>query len=594
MNKTAQKSAEKAVYKGDIPNTPFRFLLYTSKPFWIWATFAVLMVIIAVVMTTLSVVLITKIISAAEARDVQTVVMLGLLYPFYIFVTHSFWRASGIIGREWIVGVEKSSSDMLVEYTMHHSHGYFSDRFAGSLLSKVGNVTGSMGRLVADLLWHHLDGLVALITAGILIFTIDTVTGGIYVALVIVLLVSNYFLVPRKRAFSLAIAESKTRTRGRIVDVFSNISATRQYTCVEQEVSSIKDHTKDVRDRSSQSWLYSEYMMFVNSLILVVFGFGMFYALLERWIMSEVSTAAFVAVMLLIFNLSHMLIFLGRTFNDTAAAYGEAEEGLSELLIPHEIEDRVDASVLITNGGEIGWNDVTFEFGENTVFNKFNLTIKTGQRMGLVGPSGAGKTTFVSLLLRQHDIHGGAIEIDGQDISQVTQNSLRANIAVVPQEPLLFHRTIRENIAYGNPEATDDEIAEVAQKAQAHEFIMALEEGYDTMVGERGIKLSGGQKQRVAIARAMLKNAPILVLDEATSALDSESEVEIQKALHTLMEGKTVIAVAHRLSTLREMDRILVLETGKVVEDGRHDELAKGGGTYQKLWEHQAGGFLQD
>jgi ABC-type multidrug transport system fused ATPase/permease subunit len=182
--------------------------------------------------------------------------------------------------------------------------------------------------------------------------------------------------------------------------------------------------------------------------------------------------------------------------------------------------------------------------------------------------------------------------IDGQDIAQVTQDSLRSAIAVVPQEPMLFHRSIRENIAYGNPNATDEEIIEVAKKAQAHDFISILSEGYDTLVGERGIKLSGGQKQRVAIARAMLKDAPILILDEATSALDSESEVAIQEALHKLMEGKTVVAIAHRLSTLREMDRIIVLENGQIVEDGNHESLKEGGGVYQRLWEHQAGGFL--
>ncbi len=200
----------------------------------------------------------------------------------------------------------------------------------------------------------------------------------------------------------------------------------------------------------------------------------------------------------------------------------------------------------------------------------------------------------MSLLLRQHDIQSGVIEIDGQNIAHVTQDSLREAMAVVPQEPLLFHRTIRENIAYGKSGASDDEIIEVAKKAQAHDFIAELPEGYDTLVGERGVKLSGGQKQRIAIARAMLKDAPILILDEATSALDSESEVEIQKALQALMEGKTVVAIAHRLSTLREMDRILVLENGQIVEDGSHEELTKAGGTYERLWKHQAGGFLQE
>lgn len=244
--------------------------------------------------------------------------------------------------------------------------------------------------------------------------------------------------------------------------------------------------------------------------------------------------------------------------------------------------------------GLIKWRNVTFEYGDNKVFNEFDLNIPSGQRVGLVGPSGAGKTTFVSLLLRQHDINKGEILIDGQNIAKVTQNSLRENIAVVPQEPLLFHRSIKENIAYGKPDATDNEIMTVARLARAHEFIKDLPKGYDTLVGERGVKLSGGQKQRVAIARAMLKDAPILVLDEATSALDSESEVAIQEALHKLMRGKTVVAIAHRLSTLREMDRIIVLEGGKIVEDGSHDSLLEHGGVYSRLWKHQAGGFLKE
>jgi ABC-type multidrug transport system fused ATPase/permease subunit len=271
------------------------------------------------------------------------------------------------------------------------------------------------------------------------------------------------------------------------------------------------------------------------------------------------------------------------------------KEGLAELMVSYDIVDVTEAATLaVTGGGTIDWKDVSFAFeaNPNAVFNHFNLTIPSGQRVGLVGASGAGKSTFVSLLLRQHELTGGAIEIDGQNIAVVTQDSLRSHIAVVPQEPILFHRSIRENIAYGSPDATTEDIETAAKHAYAHEFIMTLPEGYETLVGERGVKLSGGQKQRVAIARAMLKKAPILILDEATSALDSESEVEIQKALHVLMEGKTVVAVAHRLSTLREMDRILVLENGTIIEDGTHDSLKDAGGTYATLWNHQAGGFL--
>jgi ATP-binding cassette subfamily B protein len=356
----------------------------------------------------------------------------------------------------------------------------------------------------------------------------------------------------------------------------------------------LRDLAEKSRITHINSWFNAETTMVINMTIVFIFSLAIMYILSLRWQAGLITAGDLILVLAIFSTISGSLIRLGRTFNHVAKAYGKMQEGLDELAVNHEIQDVQGATPLQVNGGRIDWKEVTFEFGSNAVFDEFMLSIEPGQRVGLVGPSGAGKTTFVSLLLRQHEIHGGAIEIDGQNIAEVTQDSLRANIAVVPQEPLLFHRTIKENIMYGNPEATQEEIEEVAKKAQAHEFIMKLELGYDTMVGERGIKLSGGQKQRVAIARAMLKDAPILVLDEATSALDSESEVKIQKALHILMEGKTVIAVAHRLSTLREMDRILVLETGKIMEDGTHDELAQSGGTYQRLWEHQAGGFLTE
>ena len=331
---------------------------------------------------------------------------------------------------------------------------------------------------------------------------------------------------------------------------------------------------------------------FINGFVLFIFLSAMMYFLVHDWGNGKVTTAEFIFVLALISGLAQRLVFIGRVMTNWARIMGEAEEGLNEIIVSHEIIDKVDAPVLEVKDGQIVWQNVTFTYGQNTVFQDFMLTIPSGQRVGLVGSSGAGKTTFMSLLLRQHELTTGGILIDGQNISQVTQNSLRQAISVVPQEPALFHRSIRENIAYGKPQASLEEVMAVAKKAQAHDFIMSLELGYDTMVGERGVKLSGGQKQRIAIARAMLKNAPILILDEATSALDSESEVEIQKALHHLMVGKTVIAIAHRLSTLREMDRIIVLETGKIIEDGTHETLKNYGGVYQRLWEHQAGGFV--
>jgi ABC-type multidrug transport system fused ATPase/permease subunit len=341
-----------------------------------------------------------------------------------------------------------------------------------------------------------------------------------------------------------------------------------------------------------KSWLYSDVTQGINATLLFVCLGGMFYWLVGRWAVGEITSAEFVFVLSLVSQLTGSLVFIGRMMVNAARVSGEMEEGLKEIVVPYSILDSRDARPLRVTGGEVSLSEVTFTYNTVPIFTDFSLTVPAGQRLGVVGHSGAGKSTLVSLLLRQYDLEVGSIYIDGQNISMVTQDSLRQAIAVVPQEPALFHRSIRENIAYGKTDASDEEIVVVAKNAQAHDFIMSLPEGYDTLVGERGVKLSGGQKQRIAIARAMLKNAPILILDEATSALDSESEVEIQKALHVLMAGKTVIAIAHRLSTLREMDRIVVLDQGQIVEDGTPDSLKDFGGVYARLWAHQAGGFL--
>jgi ABC-type multidrug transport system fused ATPase/permease subunit len=265
------------------------------------------------------------------------------------------------------------------------------------------------------------------------------------------------------------------------------------------------------------------------------------------------------------------------------------------LIVPREIRDEPAASELAVPRGEVVFDDITFAYdAKQPVFAGMNLTIRAGQRVGLVGHSGAGKTTLITMLMRLYEVQRGAIRIDGQNIAAVTQASLRRSIGLIPQDVILFHRTLMENIRYGRPGASDAEVLRAAERAHAHEFITALPEGYRTMVGERGVKLSGGQRQRIAIARVMLKDAPILLLDEATSALDSEVEAAIQASLYRLMEGKTVIAIAHRLSTIAAMDRLIVLDNGRVVEEGDHKTLLARGGLYARLWAHQSGGFLGD
>ena len=308
-----------------------------------------------------------------------------------------------------------------------------------------------------------------------------------------------------------------------------------------------------------------------------------------------ISVGSLVMVIMVVIALEQRMFFLGQNLTQAVSYHGQVSEGLAELLSPHEIVDRPGARPLRVSKARIRFEKLDFSYKNARVFDGcFNLEVAGGEKVGLVGHSGAGKSTLVSLLLRQFELDGGRITIDGQSVSEITLESLRRNVALVPQSTSLFHRTILENIRYGRLDACDAEVIEAARLAEADSFIRLLPQGYDTKVGERGVKLSGGQRQRIAIARALLRQAPILLLDEATSALDSESEAAIQAALVGLMRDKTVIAIAHRLSTLRAMDRIVVVEQGRIVEDGSHEALVRHGGTYASLWNSQVSGFIPD
>ena len=583
---------EKQAYTGKIPSTPLKFLWYAAKPYRWWFFALMIVVTVAAVLSQSSSYFFKLIVDAAEAGETKKVFWFAIGYPCTIFFVQTLFRLSGWIGKEFITSTVKNASDIIPSYASGHSHTYFANRFAGSILTKFGNVTRGINQILPEFFWNIYTGLLSFLVTFALMLTVNVYVAYIFLFLVILLIFLNRKLAPKKRELSRLHADSRSKLSGRTADLLSNISAARQYTGMATELGGLRELTEKRKVANGKTWMYSERVRLINSAVLFVALLGIFLVLVTQWQEGAVSTGDLVLVLAMISQISYTLLFIGQAFNSVAESFGEMEEGLEDIFFDHEIVDLPNASKLDVLRGEIALEDVTFSYEKETVFENLNLTIEPGQRVGLVGPSGAGKSTLVSLLLRQHDIDSGEISIDGQNIAEVTQDSLRQNIAVVPQEPLLFHRTIAENIKYGKPKATKKELVAVAEKAQARVFIEQLPKGYDTLVGERGVKLSGGQKQRVAIARAMLKEAPVLMLDEATSALDSESEVAIQKALEKLMEGKTVIAVAHRLSTLRKMDRILVIDNGKIVQDGTHEVLSTQAGLYKKLWEHQAGGFL--
>jgi ATP-binding cassette subfamily B protein/ATP-binding cassette subfamily B multidrug efflux pump len=393
-------------------------------------------------------------------------------------------------------------------------------------------------------------------------------------------------------------ADARSLMTGRIVDSYTNIVTLKLFSHNTRESEYVRDGMSEFLDTVHPQ------MRLVTKLNIALWTLNMLLVFstvalgIYLWIEGDITPGAIAIVMSLAIRLTGMSHWILWEISSLFENIGTVQDGINTLSVPSTVVDSDEATTLDVTDGKIHFDNIGFEYNpEETVFDRLNLVIPAGQKVGIVGRSGAGKSSLVSLLLRFYDIQCGTISIDGQDISQVKQESLRSNIAMVIQDNSLLHRSVRENIMFGKPEATEEQMVNAATKAQAHQFILNLRDsegrrGYDAHVGERGITLSGGQRQRIAIARVLLKDAPILVLDEATSALDSEVEATIQQSLYQLMEGKTVIAIAHRLSTIAAMDRLIVFDEGKIVEEGTHQQLIAQNGVYTKLWGHQSGGFL--
>ncbi|RJQ34801.1 ABC transporter ATP-binding protein [Candidatus Parcubacteria bacterium] len=478
-------------------------------------------------------------------------------------------------------------------YIIRHSYHFFVSNFVGAIVRRITRYSRSY-ETVADAIFFQLYPVILIAFGMVAILYLRHPALGIGLAVwIVVFSTIQIALIRRIHPYRLKAAEEDSNVTGVLSDALSNQSTATLFAGLAHEHARFETAVSRFRTAQYRSWKFDDNIWAIQGLLIAIVNVVLLFAAMRLWQQGLLSVGDFVLIQTYLLTLFERLVQAGREVRQVFSAVAEATETAEMLRIPHEVRDVPDAVPLFVKRGEIVFKDIRFGYRDgNAVLSRFDVRVAGGEKVALVGPSGAGKTTVTKLLLRLYDLDEGVIEIDGQDIGQATLESLRKSIAFVPQDPVLFHRTLLENIRYGDMGASEHEVIEAAKKAHCHEFISALPHGYETLVGERGIKLSGGERQRIAIARAILKNAPILVLDEATSSLDSESEALIQDALETLMKAKTVIVIAHRLSTVIKMDRIIVMEDGRVTAEGRHEELIKQGGKYQTLWNIQAGGFL--
>ena len=474
---------------------------------------------------------------------------------------------------------------------------FHANKFGGSLVSQTNKLNGAVERFWDTIFWSILPLVISLAGSIIILSTLIWQYALFLFIFSIIFSIAVYFGSRPMAKLSEKEAKASNKVSGQLADMISNILAVKSSGAESLEQNRFSKTVGSWRKASLGTMRGFLKVSTVYSTINTIIKIGAIAFAVYAAQHNLVSVASVYLIITYTGSVAHELWNMNGIMRSYNRIIGDAHEMVEILKTPTTLVDRSDKKLKIKRGG-IVMDNVTFTHDEgqgDTLFHDFSLNIQPGEKIGLVGSSGSGKTTLTKLLLRFADIDSGKITIDSQDIAEVTQASLRQQIAYVPQEPLLFHRSVRENIAYSRPDATDAEIEKAAKKAGAYDFIVKLQDGFDTLVGERGVKLSGGQRQRIAIARAILKDAPILVLDEATSALDSESEALIQKSLETLMKNRTSIVIAHRLSTIAKLDRIIVLENGRIVEDGSHDQLlAKKRGVYAKLWARQSGGFIEE
>lgn len=574
-----------------------RFMLHAIRPFKWYLIGPFTVVIFQAIDMSLRPYLLKLLINTATVDTTPTMVTslwhIAAAFCFLQFIFPCLWVFYDWCALNYEPPMKNYIARTLVNRLTEHDYSFFQNNFAGNIAAKISDVVTNIPHILNNLIFNFFGSSLSVIFA---IYTMWKIHYYFACAITVWVILMIILMVARLKRFDFLVqrvAEASGRAIGQIIDIVTNMLAVRLFARRKFEVDNLLESQQAYLQASRARRLFLTQFWFIQGQGVVLYQAIVLYLLITLHLQSKITPGDFGMILTVNLLIIENLTKLADDIRDFSEYWGSVGQALRIFYLPFGQTDKPDAKPLIVSAGEIKFDQVRFLYkGAEPLFYNKSVTIKAGQKVGLVGYSGSGKTTFVNLILRLFDVSSGAILIDNQSIKDVTQTSLREAIAMIPQEPSLFHRTIMENIRYGRLEATDDEVIEAAKKANAHHFIMTMPQKYHTLVGERGLKLSGGQRQRISIARAILKNAPILVLDEATSQLDTITEREIQLALTDFMKDKTTVVVAHRLSTLLSMDRILVFDKGKIVQDGSHNDLVVQHGLYKTLWSAQVCGFL--